>query len=278
MAASDNERGHNLIARTPVKRVLSAAALAVTLLGATTAQAQRCAEERFEDAGYTVCTIDPAASDLRLFWKDARGEPYRTFSNVANAVSEQGLELVLAVNAGMYRSDFSPLGLYVENGEILRPADTTSIEGPSRQIPNFYKRPNGIFFLGETGAGILPTDEFLDTQPTVRFATQSGPMLIIRDKLHPAFIPGSTDKTRRSGVGVCEGGKIRFAISNGAVNFHDFARLFRDRLACPNALFLDGGRGVGLYLPGMGRNDFSWHGGYGPVFGLVEHPSGPDSE
>ena len=71
-------------------------------------------------------------------------------------------------------------------------------------------------------------------------------------------------------MGVCEGGQVRFAISEGRVNFHDFARLFRDHLLCPDALYLDGGRGAGLYLPEMRRNDFSWHGGYGPIFGIAE--------
>ncbi len=251
--------------------VLVAAALVpLSVVVVQPARAQQCAEESFEGSRFVVCTIDPATSDLRLFWKNPEGQPYRTFSNVVASVSDEGRELVFAGNAGMYQSDFSPLGLYVENGSELRPADTSSIDRPPRQIPNFYKKPNGIFFLDETGAGILPTEEFLDAQRIVRFATQSGPMLVIENVLHPALIPGSTDRTRRSGVGVCEGGQVRFAISNGDVNFHDFARLFRDQLACPNALFLDGGRGAGLYLPQMGRNDFSWHGGYGPIFGLLE--------
>lgn len=254
------------------RSVLPAAVLALFALLVTqpAAQSRQCSEESFEGAGYVVCTIDPTASDLQLFWKDGEGKPYRTFSNLAEAVGGQGRELVFAINAGMYQTDFSPIGLHVENGEELRPADTASIDGPPRQVPNFYKKPNGIFFLGDTGAGILPTDEFLDARPDVRYATQSGPMLVIENGLHPALIPGSTDRTRRSGVGVCEGGKVRFAISDGRVNFHDFARLFRDHLSCPDALFLDGGRGAGVYLPEMRRNDFSWHGGYGPILGLVE--------
>ena len=206
---------------------------------------------------------------MRLFWKDPEGRPFCTFANLAASISDEGRELVFAGNAGMYQTDFSPLGLYVENGEKLRQADTATIDRPPRQVPNFYKKPNGIFFLDETGAGILPTDEFLD-KPTVRFATQSGPMLVIENVLHPALIPGSTDRTRRSGIGVCDGGQVRFAISDDEVNFHDFALLFRDQLACPNALFLDGGRGAGLYLPEIGRNDFSWHGGCGPILGLVK--------
>ncbi|MBL8908769.1 MAG: phosphodiester glycosidase family protein [Rhizobiales bacterium] len=260
-----------MIAWPCCKDIIAAAmSMLFAALVAQPVQAQQCATEAFEKVSYVVCSVDPAASDLRLFWKNSRNEPYRTFSGLARALRNQGHELVFAVNAGMYQSDFSPLGLFIEEGEELRPANTTTIEAPPREIPNFYKKPNGIFFLGEAAAGILPTDAFLKLRPRARFATQSGPMLVIENELHPAFIAGSSDLTRRSGVGVCKGGQVRFAISDGSVNFHDFARLFRDRLACPNALFLDGGRGVGLYLPSMRRNDFSWHGGYGPIFGLVE--------
>jgi uncharacterized protein YigE (DUF2233 family) len=267
----DVTQGHNVSAWASYGSFLQAAVLALfaLLCAQPAAQARQCSEESFEGAYYVVCTIDPAASDLQLFWKDAEGKPFRTFSNLAEAVGGQGQELVFAINAGMYQTDFAPMGLHIEKGEELRPADTATIDGPPRQVPNFYKKPNGVFFFDDTSAGILPTDAFLDTRPDIRFATQSGPMLVIENELHPALIPGSADRTRRSGVGICQG-QVRFAISDGRVNFHDFARLFRDHLSCPNALFLDGGRGAGLYLPEMRRNYFSWHGGYGPILGLVE--------
>lgn len=269
-----------MTARVSYRGVLPAAVLALFALLITqpAAQSRQCGDESFEGAGYIVCSIDPEMSNLQLFWKDAEGKPYRTFSNLAEAVSDRGQELVFAINAGMYRTDFSPIGLHVEKGEELRPLDTTTLGGPPRQVPNFYKKPNGVFFLDDISAAILPTDAFLDARPDVRFATQSGPMLVIDNELHPALIPGSADRTRRSGVGVCEEGLVRFAVSNGRVNFHEFARLFRDHLSCPSALFLDGGRGAGLYLPEMRRNDFSWHGGYGPIFGLVERSDGPVGE
>lgn len=253
-----------------VYAIAAATMLAAIAMLPRPALAGHCAQETFEEARYIVCSLETAKADLRLFWKNADGKPYRYFSSVADAVTAGGRALTFAMNAGMYQPDFSPMGLYVENGQELRPADTKKVEGSAGSIPNFYKRPNGMFFLDETGAGILPTDEFLKRRPKVRFATQSGPMLVIRNKLHPAFIAGSTDRTRRSGVGVCGNGAIRFAISEDRVNFHDFARLFRDHLKCPNALFLDGGRGAGIYSPAMGRNDRSWHGGFGPMFGLVE--------
>ncbi|MDQ0333313.1 uncharacterized protein YigE (DUF2233 family) [Mesorhizobium sp. YL-MeA3-2017] len=244
--------------------------LAASLAAAQPGPARPCEEQTFEDAKFIICTATPGHDDLRLFWKDAHGEPYRRFPAIAKAVADEGRMLLFAMNAGMYRTDFSPIGLYVENGKELRPASTKTMDGPPGKVPNFFKEPNGVFFLNDDGAGILPTADYLKRRLKARFATQSGPMLVIENKLNPIFIAGSTDRTHRSGVGVCKDGSVRFAISEDAVNFHDFARLFRDHLNCPNALFLDGGNGVGLYDPNLGRSDISWHGGFGPVIGLLE--------
>lgn len=229
-----------------------------------------CTTAAFGSLPYVVCTVDPNTADLQLFWKNDNGSPFRTFANVATSLDADGKSLTFAMNAGMYTDDFAPLGLYIADGEELRPVNTAEIKGAAGSVPNFYKKPNGVFFLDEAGAGIVTTEAFLKRRKKVRFATQSGPMLVIEGKLHPALIAGSSDRTRRSGVGVCEGGKVRFAISDAPVNFHDFATLFRDELKCENALFLDGGRGAGVYIPALDRHDWSWHGGYGPMFGLVE--------
>jgi uncharacterized protein YigE (DUF2233 family) len=245
-------------------------ALVMLVVGAEAAGAEACVQDHFEDADYIVCTIDPSASDLRLFWRDKEGAPYRSFARLTRSVESEGGKLAFEINGGMYRTDFSPVGLHIENGDMLRLADTTTIDGPPSKVPNFYKKPNGIFFLAGTSAGILTTERFLKERPDARFATQSGPMLVIDDLFHPALIPGSTDQTRRSGVGVCKSGRVRFAISETSVNFNTFARLFRDYLLCPNALFLDGGRGAGIYSPALDREDVSWHGGYGPILGLVQ--------
>lgn len=58
-----------------------------------------------------------------------------------------------------------------------------------------------------------------------------------------------------------------FAISEGGVTFHEFARLFRDRFKCANALFLDGSISA-LYSAQLNRND-GWR-PMGPIVGLVE--------
>jgi len=234
------------------------------------ASALSCEHRTVAETGYVICSIDPKIARPRQFWKESDGEPYRTFAAVAEATKATGKSLLFAMNAGMYADDFSPMGLYVEDGKELRPANTFEVKPAAGVVPNFYKQPNGVFFLTEKEAGILPTGVFLKRRPKATFATQSGPMLVIGGKLNPIFIPGSKDQTLRSGVGVCEGGQLRFAISDDPVNFHDFAVLFRDALKCPDALFLDGGRGAGIYVPAMDREDWSGHGGYGPMFGLVE--------
>lgn len=250
--------------------LLHGAMLLVLLISAQHAQAEPCRPEQFAGNGYIVCTIDPGRDDLRLFWRGDDGGPIKHFRELAEAMESQGKTLAFAMNAGMYLPDFSPSGLYVEDGRELRALNTRSVDAEPARVPNFYKKPNGVFFLGDQGAGVLTTEAFEEIRPAARFATQSGPMLVIEGNIHPLLIPGSSDRTRRSGVGVCAEGQIRLAISDGNVNFHDFAELFRDHLQCPNALFLDGGNGTGLYDPSSGRRDYSWHGGYGPMFGLVE--------
>src|SRR5947199_7453449 len=59
----------------------------------------------------------------------------------------------------------------------------------------------------------------------------------------------STSLKARNGVGVRADGKVIIVLSQGEVSFDAFARLFRDGLNCPNALFLDGGSAASLYAP-----------------------------
>jgi uncharacterized protein YigE (DUF2233 family) len=99
-------------------------------------------------------------------------------------------------------------------------------------------------------------------------------MLVIDGAIHPAFIPGSGDRKERDGVGITSPTMVHFAISQGSVNFYEFALFFRDRLGCQSALFLDGGSAPGLYAPELDRIDAPSHGGYGPIIGVVEKAPG----
>src|SRR6266481_111369 len=116
---------------------------------------------------------------------------------------------------------------------------------------NFHMKPNGVFYISVDGAAVAETGAFLKQRPRAELATQSGPMLVINGRVHPRFDRRSTSLKARNGVGVRADGKVIFAISQGEVSFDAFARLFRDGLNCPNALFLDGGSAASLYAPSL---------------------------
>ena len=242
-------------------------ALAGMIAGSATALAQSCQSESFEDDRYIVCGFDLTDSDIRLFWQQPDGGPYTTFATLANALDLEGMRLEFAMNGGMYGDDLSPIGLHVEDGRTLREANT--VTSNQRPEPNFYKKPNGVFYIGDGTAGVMTTEAYLASPPAARFATQSGPMLVIDGELHPAFIVDSNSRKPRNGVCTPTPTEVRFAITDGRVNFHDFGRFVRDHLGCDNALFLDGGSAPGIYAPELGRDDPPGHGGYGPIIGVV---------
>ena len=84
---------------------------------------------------------------------------------------------------------------------------------------------------------------------------------------HPALKPAGTSWRRRNGVGVSgDGRQVFFVISDAPVNFHTFARLFRDRLEVPNALYLDGAVSK-VDAPALERNESGLD--MGPIVGVV---------
>lgn len=195
---------------------------------------------------FDVVEVNLAQHELRLFWRDADGEPFLTLDAVRRHVEERGDSLVAATNAGIYEPGFVPTGLYVEMGRALHPLNLEDGEG------NFYLKPNGVFLVAAAEARIVEASEFADINQSAQYATQSGPLLLFNGTIHPAFTPGSENCRLRNGIGVAPGNRVFLAISNGAVNFHDFAEFFRDELGATDALYLDGGISD-LYAPAEGR-------------------------
>lgn len=220
------------------------------LVGCVQAEAREtaCKDITYLDASYTVCQFNADTTNMRLYLRDASRIPYGNFSKLANALKAANQNLIFAMNGGMYHQDRSPAGLYVEDGKQIQKINTNT--GPG----NFHLLPNGIFVVHEGGVAVMKSAEFLLAKfPKVKYATQSGPMLVIDGKLHPKFDAVSTSLNIRNGVGV-SGDSVVFAISNENVNFHSLANLFKDHLNTPNALFLDGAVSK-LYAPELNRND-----------------------
>ena len=228
------------------------------LLAPMVAQAADCRDTTFDGASYTVCEVT-LGEDLRLFHSGPDGA-YGSFRNLNDSLEAQGQTLGFAMNAGMYHRDLSPVGLYIEERDEVSGIVTS--DGPG----NFGLLPNGVFCIGETFR-VIESRAFKEDRPDCRFATQSGPMLVIKGDLHPKLLPESDSLYVRNGVGASEDGtRAVFAISNAPVNFHAFARFFRDELGLPDALYFDGNISR-LYAPGLDRHDAGFP--MGPIVGTV---------
>lgn len=208
-----------------------------------------CRPRIFEGTAFTVCRFDRRTDRLRMIYKPPSGPPLRSFAALEAFLGSEARLVRFAVNGGMFDEEGAPIGLFVEDGTARRRLNLREGGG------NFHLLPNGVFAQGEDGrVHVVESARFADRVPWPRWATQSGPMLVIDGKLHPRFDADGPSRLIRNGVGVGDPDTAWFAIAEDGVSFGRFARLFRDELGCANALFLDGSVSS-LWDPAAARQD-----------------------
>ena len=266
--------------RRQVKRVLAVAvgavvvAFAVAFVKSRTGPVAIAASE-FRESGvecsgrvvgkvrFRVCEFRPDSVDLRLYWKDATGEQIGDFARLRGVVRSGGLELVLAMNAGMYGvdADSTPVGLYVEGGRELVPLNLRDSTGG-----NFYDLPNGVFYVAEGRAMVLDSRDFAQLGVRSAIATQSGPLLVKGGAFpHGGYGPNGPRQAPRNAVGVRADGRVVFVLAETPVNMHELRVALRDQFGCTDALYLDGAISelmVGAESPSMRR--------YGGILAIVK--------
>ncbi len=208
-----------------------------------------------------VCRVKVKEEKLELFLQDDAGKPLKSFAGVNQWLAGKGRKLVFAMNAGMYHGNLAPVGLFASEGRQIAPLNLEAGEG------NFFVKPNGVFLLTAGGARVVESSECTKIEERIILATQSGPLLLRRGKIHPSFRPTSDSRLTRNGVGIPAPGIALFVITTDLMNVHEFARLFRDVLKCPDALYFDG-TVSSLYAPPLGRNDRLID--LGPMIGITE--------
>lgn len=213
-----------------------------------------------DDDRFVSCIVNPKQQNTALYWKDEKNENFSTILNLKLWMEKHHKRLLFAMNAGMYKKDHTPQGLFIENQIIKSKIDTTAGNG------NFYLKPNGIFYLTTDNTPVIcKTPQFIQSKK-IKYATQSGPMLVIDGKIHAAFAASSTNLNIRNGVGILPSNKLLFAMSKKEINFYDFAEYFK-KMGCKNALYLDGFVSR-AYLPE--KNWIQTDGDFGVMIGVTD--------
>ncbi len=194
-----------------------------------------CASMEVGSAHYLVCTLPTHAYVVSVGHNPGQEGRHQTVLDDRDRLIAGNRRPILVMNGGMYHADLSPVGLLVEEGQELSPLNLASGSG------NFFLKPNGVFWVDSDGrAGVTEAGAYARSDRAVRFASQSGPLLVAGGQMHPAILPDGTSRYIRNGVGIRSNGDVVLVISRTAVSLGAFAQLFRDTLDCPDALYLDG--------------------------------------
>ncbi len=207
--------------------------LLLLLITLVVQQRHLSAQDLLNDERFITYVADPRKQEIRMHWLDDNKKHFYNMHELRKWYTAHHKELLFAVNGGMFRPDFSPVGLYIEQKRILSKLEKKSGEG------NFYLKPNGILYITDQQKAFICKSEDFVPDPHIVYATQSGPMLLFGGTIHPAFKQGSSNLNIRNGVGVLPDKRLVFVMSKKAINFYDFATYFRD-LGCAYALYLDG--------------------------------------
>ncbi len=202
----------------------------------------------FAESEFDVAVVPLERFNLHLLWQDEQGSNYYSLGAARLALEVRDLRPVLLTNGGIFLPGFKPMGLHVEEGRQRVALNRWHGGG------NFFLQPNGVFFVEQGKAAIEETEAYHNAHHQPELAVQSGPLLTLAGELHPKFRAESESAFIRNGVGVDRQGRVVFAIADDPVNLHTFARLFLERLDCPNALYLDGNLSR-MYLPSLARYD-----------------------
>ena len=185
--------------------------------------------------------------NVELHLAEKNGEP-NTFPKLETRLKTQGRRLKFAINSGIFEGNFLPSGLHIAEGKTITRLNLDDFVKRSEGefTPNFFLKPNGVFIIRpDRTAAIFESHHYATLEEQPILATQSGPLLVRDGTIHPILTADSTSRRYRNGVGIGKNGEIIFVCSVldrelGMSNLYHFAELFRDRLDCRNALYLDG--------------------------------------
>lgn len=194
--------------------------------------------EEFKGKRYYTYTTSP--SSIKMIWKDSNGDIVSTINALKTKEEKNNHKLLFAMNGGMFTPTYEPCGLYVENGKTIHCINTNFEDKGNFCLPFCHEKTNGIFMIKkDKKAEIAKTRDCLIDSDCL-YATQSGPILLYDGVINSQFGEISSNVRVRNAVGVNKNGEVVFVKSEMETNFYDIANLFKEKLNCEKALYLDG--------------------------------------
>jgi len=154
----------------------------------------------------------------------AMGKPVASVGELAKQS-----QALIAINGGFFSADLKPLGLRINNYQVLSP----------------FKKINwwGVFYI-ENNKPHLKTSQSFTLSSQIAFAVQAGPRLLIHNMI-PRFKP---DTAERSAIGISNDQQVIIAITqSNELSLTQWAEILKTELDCTEALNLDGGSSSQLY-------------------------------
>jgi uncharacterized protein YigE (DUF2233 family) len=218
---------------------------------------------------WTIGVADRGAGGRVVMGRlDMSGQPWDTMERWVEALRAAGERPRMVVNGGMFHGGATPVGLYTENAQTQTPLNRWDGSG------NFYLLPNGVFAVTAAEWVVMETERWASTpRAGVRYATQSGPLLVHDGAFHPAFEPDSNWRNLRNGVCVVDGQRVALVMSIDPVTFWELASLMRDTLGCAHGLYLDGSISR-TWIDDRAWPDGAVATGFGPMIALLEAETG----
>ena len=105
-------------------------------------------KEYFPGPAKIACyKVNPDSVNISFYWKTNR-ENIKNIGKLRKVLEKQNSKLIFATNGGMFDEQLSPIGLFIENGQIIKPLNKKVIKSNKKgALHNFYLEPNGVFYI-----------------------------------------------------------------------------------------------------------------------------------
>lgn len=130
--------------------------------------------------------VDAQKERIAMYWQDRHGKAWGSLRSLLAGINGDG-RVQMAMNGGIYDKAYAPLGLYIEDGKRLTPVNRSAGGG------NFFIRPGGVFLVENGRAKIVPLPAYKPS-PAIRYAVQSGPMLIENGAINWRLKPSASSR------------------------------------------------------------------------------------